>query len=169
MSRTTKSNIDALRKQIAALQAEHLELSSQKFSRPEVSATLDSMIANWSKAGLQSMVRDLTRAANGEPVAPLTLRAAAPVAAAPGVAQVNLNLGPLLVAMLGAEAVKAALAGALGTLPEGMPRAARLDRLSAIAAELDRLEADEEALIDAAGGAIERRPDARPEIILAVL
>jgi hypothetical protein len=168
MARPTQ--IEVLRKQIAALQAEHLELSSQKRSGAEVGAMVDGMIAGWSAAGLQALGRDLARAANGEPVDPLTLRSAAPVAAAPpGVAQISLNLGPLLVAMLGPDAVKAAFAGVLATLPPGTDRAERLKRLEAIGAELDALERDEETMIVASGGAIERRPDARPQIILAVM
>jgi hypothetical protein len=163
------SKIDNLRQQISALQAERVELSSQTRSRDEVAAIVDTMIAGWSAAGLQAIGRDLMRAANGEPVEALTLRSAAPVAAAPGVAQISLNLGPMLVAMLGAGAVKAAFAGVLCTLPEGTDRAKRLDRLGGIALELDALETEEELLIVAAAGAIDRRPDARPEIILAVL
>ena len=40
---------------------------------------------------------------------------------------------------------------------------------SAIGVELDALKTEEEAPVMAAGGTIERRPDARPEIILAAL
>lgn len=167
MARPTQ--IESLRRQIAALQAERLDLSSQTRSRTEVAALVDRMVSNWATTGLQGVARDLMRVANGEAAEPLTLRGAAPVAAAPGVAQFNLNLGPLLCTLMGAEAVKAALQGALATLPEGTDRAARLERLEAIAAELDRLETEEEAMVEAAGGAIERRPDARPEIILGVL
>jgi len=165
MSRPPK--IEALRKQIATLQAEHLELTNQKRSRKEVAMMLDAMVNQWAATGMQGIARDLMRAANGEPSEPLTLRAAAPVAAAPGVAQISLNLGPMLVALVGAESVKTAFISALGTLPEGMDRTPRLARLSAIADELDTLELEEEGLIVASAGAIERRADARPEIILA--
>lgn len=54
--------------------------------------------------------------------------------------------------------------------PEGLPTAERPAALARVAAELDRLELHEEALIcraDAAGMAIPRRDDVRPEIVLA--
>jgi hypothetical protein len=167
MARSSK--IDNLRQQISALQAERVELSSQTRSRDEVATMVGTMISNWQAAGLQSIGRDLMRAASGEPVEALTLRSAAPVAAAPGVAQISLNLGPMLVAMLGADAVKAAFAGVLGTLPQGIDRAKRLERLECIGVELDALEQEVELLIVAAAGTVDRRPDARPEIILAVM
>ena len=107
----------------------------------------------WATAGHASLTRELEKAALGEPSEPLSLR---------GV----VNIGPLMVAMLGTDTVKAALMGYLGTLPEGTATAPRLARLQAIAIELDQLETDEESMVDA--NDLERRPDARPEIVLAV-
>lgn len=160
------SKIDTLRKKIAALQAERDTLNAQKRSRSEVAAMLDSMVTQWATAGQSTLSRELQRATMGGASEPLTLRGVAPIASAPGAVQINLNVGPLLVVLLGQDAVKAALIASLGTLPEGMPSVQRLERLSAISAELDRLETEEEALVEAHG--IERRTDARPEIVLAV-
>lgn len=56
-------------------------------------------------------------------------------------------------------------------LPEGLPKADRLARLGAIAAELLGLEIEEERLTcegETAGTFVPRRRDARPEIVLAL-
>lgn len=156
-------SLDTLRKRIAALQEERLELDQQKRSRSEVAAQIEAMVASWGYTGTGMLSREVQRAATGVPSEPLTLRTVAPVAA--GVAQINLNAGPLLVAILGTEVVKAALLASLCTVPEGMPSAARVARMAEIGAELDRLEIEEERLCTETGA--ERRPDARPEIVLA--
>ena len=135
-----------LRLKIAKLQAERDELSRLKRSRAEVSTTLEAVVAQWLSAGAASIELEVQRAALGEPFALLG------------------TLGPLMVAMMGTDAVKAAFEPALAALPEGMPTAQRLERLKVIADDLDRLETDEEQLVVSTG--VERRPDARPEIVL---
>ena len=160
-------NIDKLRAHIRALQAERDTLTTQTRSRAEVAAMLDRMIDNAATAGAAMLASEIASAVAGGPVAPLNLRGIAPVPRAPGVASVNLNAAPLLVALLGPLAVKAALSGAVASIPEGMPAADRLARLEAIGADLDRLETEEEALCTR--DSIDRRPDARPEVVLGVL
>lgn len=158
------SGLDNLRKKIYALQAERDALTSQKRSRAEVAALLENLVANWASTGAATLVRELQLAASGQPSEPLSLRGSAVVTAAPGAAQINLNMGPVLVALMGQDAVKAALIGAVAAIPEGMPSKDRMERLEAIAAELDELERDEERMVMESGA--ERRTDARPEIIL---
>lgn len=159
-------SIETLRKRIAALQAERAELESQTRSRAEVVTTLEGLIAQWSAMGAATIARELERLALGQPAEPLTMRKAVPVGAAPGVAPVSVNFGPLMVALLGADAVKSALMGFVQAIPEGVPTAQRLARLAEIGEELDRLESEEESMVVASGGTIERRANARPEIIL---
>jgi hypothetical protein len=165
---TAFDQVVTLRERIAKLQAERIRLTASKRSRAEVATMLDATVSSWALTGHAVLAREVNRAAAGLPVELLSLRGVVPVPAAPGAASISLSAGPLLVALMGADAVKSALAATLSTVPEGMPTTARLARIAEIASELNKLEAEEEALIDAADGAIERRADARPEIILAV-
>lgn len=128
-----------LRKKIAKLQAEQTALTTQKRSRAEVLAILQPLLANWAAADAACIARELARATLGEPF---------------NLAKLGLPL----------DTVKAALNDALASLPEGMATAQRLDRLKAVAEELDHLETEEEALVMSTNA--ERRHDARPEIIL---
>lgn len=171
MSRTQKNateQVEALRKKITALQLERETLNSQKRSRDEVVTQLDAQLSEWKAAGIRNFTRDLQKSASGQPTDFLAVRGTAFVQAAPGTAPFNLNLGPLLVALLGENVVRAAILRDLKQLPEGLSAGASKARIRAISSELDQLEAQEEALIDASNGALERRPDARPEIILTV-
>ena len=58
-------------------------------------------------------------------------------------------------------------AGALSAVSEGLPQDARLAKLKTLAKEIEALEREEERIIDSSDGTIDRRPDARPDIILA--
>jgi hypothetical protein len=156
---TAFDQVVTLRERIAKLQAERIRLTASKRSRAEVATMLDATVSSWALTGHAVLAREVNRAAAGLPVELLSLRGVVPVPAAPGAASISLSA---------ADAVKSALAATLSTVPEGMPTTARLARIAEIASELNKLEAEEEALIDAADGAIERRADARPEIILAV-
>ncbi len=173
MSRTPKTTpadeLAQLRARIQALQAERTDLEAQRRSRAEVAAMVDAMTNIWHAQGLAQLERDVGLAAAGEPVDFLTIKGVSPVTAAPGVAQVSLQVGPLLVALMGRDAVKSAFAAAIEGIPSGMPAAARVERLRAIAAQLDDLELQEERIIESSGGEFERRADARPEIVLALM
>lgn len=166
-STTPADDLATLRARISALQDERQELESQRRSRDEVAAMLDGMISIWHRQGLANLAREVQHAASGEPSDFLMLQGIGAVTAAPGVAQINLQVGPLLCAVLGPQAVKSAFAAAIEAIPSGMPAPARKARLEAIAQQLDELEADEEAIIDASGGQFERRENVRPEIVLA--
>lgn len=161
--------IEALRARIAALQAERQTIVLQARTRAEVRAEIERTVTHWQERGAAALARELQRAALG--AAPDLLTAHGTGSAAGGVAHVRLDMGPLLTAVLGPAAVRKALVGALDAVPEGMPAEARATRLAEIDAEIDDLEKREEALICDAetleGVEILRRPDARPEIILA--
>jgi hypothetical protein len=77
----------------------------------------------------------------------------------------------LICAALGRKALRALYQPALAALPAGLDKDAKAARLAEIATDLDRLEAEEERLICEAaeqGIDVQRRPDARPEIVLAL-
>lgn len=139
-------SIDSLRKRIAALQAERDTLLTQTRSRAEVAILLESLVAQSFAAGNATVARELQKASMGAPFTPLV------------------NSVPVLVALMGHDAVKSALRGPLEAIPLGMPTAERLSRLEVIESELFDLETREESICDSEG--IERRPNARPEIIL---
>jgi hypothetical protein len=146
------ASIESLRKRIALLQAERDELQAQRRSRSEIGDQLDATVNQWATAGTGAILREFQHAAAGHPSEPLTLRG--PV----------VHLGPVLCAMLGASAVKAALLATLAEIPAGMPTADRLARLREINTSLDDLETTEEKLVVESG--VERRADCRPEIVI---
>jgi hypothetical protein len=83
-----------------------------------------------------------------------------------------LPLAPLLASLLGAEGLAAALSRFVGEMPEGLSAKKRAERTGQIRAELDRLERMEERLIvasETAGTPIQRRGNARPEIVLELV
>jgi hypothetical protein len=164
----SQKKIEALRGQISALQTERVALQTQRLSRSEVAGKVRRMVDEWQdKAAEENRLRLLCMAHGDHGLKLLTADTVDTVGYEGGYAM----LGPAMVAMLGAEHVAAHLLARLDTVPEGLDTAPRLARLVAIAAELDRLEAEEEALIcavEARGDEVLRRSDARPEIVLAL-
>lgn len=155
------TNITNLRRKIADLQAERRDVESRGRSRAEVRASIESFARGAAAAGRDRVDRAII---DDDLTAAFTLRDPAP-------GQYP-NIAPLLAALMGADALAAALCVGLDALiPEGMPPEARRVRLAEIAAELDKLETAEERLIEASearGEPIARRPDCRPEIVLAL-
>lgn len=172
-SKATKplaDRIGALRKRIAALQAERREILAQKRTRAEVVEIVDHLILRWSKHGAAEITRELQRLAAGGPPEFLRLKGSAVVAAAPGSAPFSLDLAPLLISIVGPEAARAALLANIDLIPEGMGAAERRTRLDEIDVELLAAETDEESLIvdsESTETPTTRRADARPEIVLA--
>lgn len=163
-----REEVEPLRARIAALQAERRTIALQARTRADVRAEIERTVAHWSDRGAATLTREVQRAALGAAPDLLTAHGAGP--AAGGVAHVRLDLGPLLVSVLGASAVRKALLATLDSVPEGLDAEARAARLAEIDAELDRLEGEEEKLVEMSeldGDPIARRVDARPEIILA--
>jgi len=142
--------IETLRARIAALQVERAALLRQKRNRAQVVDAIGDLVQHWAAEGADLVARELQRAAEGGPPDPLRIRT---------------ELGPLFAALLGADAVRAALLAGIEAIPVGLDATDRADKLVTLGVELDRLEKDEERLCEAEG--IDRRPDARPEIVLA--
>lgn len=160
-----------LRQQITERQDERARLRSLPRDRATVEAVVKKTVAHWDAEGRAHVDRQLSTIAAGNAHALLVSHGLV----APGTGAVPqpfaLNLGPMFVAILGVDAVEAALLRFVDETPAGIPARERDARLAEIAEELDRLERDEETTIARAareGEYIARRPDARPEIILRV-
>lgn len=162
--------INQLREQIAGLKAERLAILRQGRSRDEVRSCIDAWLSAAEQQGHDALQIACDRALAGQAFNPCHIHGNAAVFEAPGAAPVSLDMGPLLLAFLGKSALKKALSGIVDVLPEGLSPQEKAKRLKTIEAELYSLEvAEEAAIVDAesAGESILRRPDARPEIILA--
>jgi len=162
--------LNELRQQIHELQSERLTIIRQRCSREQVKAMLDSWLATAEKQGHAAPQLAVDRAMAGQAFAPLYAHGNAAVIQSPGAAAFSLELGPLLISILGKAAIKKSLLPLVEQLPDGLAPEAKAQRQAAIDAELLRLETEEEARIvelEQAGDHILRRPDARPEIILA--
>jgi len=142
--------IETLRARIAIVQAERAALLRQKRNRAQVIQAIDDLVQHWAAEGADTVARELLRAAEGGPPDPLRLKT---------------DMGPMFAMLLGADAVRAALLSGIEAVPVGFDAQDRADKLVTLGVELDRLEKDEERLCEAEG--IDRRPDARPEIVLA--
>ena len=170
MRKTSKpQQIDGLRETIKALQAERSTLLAQPRSRVEIVAAVDDWVTHSQQQGDAAMHREVAKLAAGQPAELLRVKGLSVGSA--GAAVATIDLGPMLVALLGADAVRAAFLARMETLPEGMDTTARRLRLAEIDAELDTLEAEEEREIETSESTswpIARRADARPEIVLAL-
>ena len=82
------------------------------------------------------------------------------------------DLAPLLVALIGPKAITRALSEHLDALPDVPPAAERAALIAELDARADALEREEERLIcesEDTPTPIMRRPDCRPEIVLALV
>jgi hypothetical protein len=161
------NRIDEIRATIAALESERPQLEANRYSRAELRESVERQVAKLARDAQEQALQDLRRLAVGRHSAILhadvipAMRSDLPKA----------NVGALLVALFGEKKVCSFLLADLDTIPEGLNKDARAERLEAIAIELDALEREEEALIVAseeAGETIARRAIARPEIVLGV-
>ena len=148
--------LDNLRAQIAALQAEKLMLEEQPRSRAEVAALVKTYVA------------DLVTTANRE--ADLFLIR---VSAGGGAYAYATDLPAIIAPAIDPEATTAFLLARLDHIPAGLDKPQRLQRLVDIESSLYQIEVAEEAQIDEVelltGQYVPRRPDARPEIVLAAI
>jgi hypothetical protein len=162
--------LNELRDQIHGLKTERLAILRQQCSREQVKAMLDSWLARSEEQGRMALQLAVDRAMAGQAFAPFYAHGNAAVIQSPGAAAFSLDLGPLFISVMGKAAVKKNLLVLVEQLPDGLELAAKAKRLEAIDADLLRLETEEEARIvefELAGESILRRPDARPEVILA--
>lgn len=168
--KTIAERIDDIRARIAALSNERHELIAQQRSRVEVGESINRLLSHWQDKGETAIVRELQRAAVGSAPEVLTVKGNAAVSITPGNAPLALDLGPLLVALFG-DVLRTRIGELLEQVPEGVESATRRARTTEIDRELDRVESEEESLIEQSeidGDPIVRRPDARPEIVLAL-
>lgn len=161
-----------LREQIAALYAERARLRALPRDHATVEKIVKQAVAAWHAEGAAHVERELSKVARGSAHALLVAQGLVAPSTAPVPQPFALNFGPMLVAVLGADAVERALLRFVAETPAGMPAREREARIAEINAELDRLELDEEQAIVRAereGEGIARRRDARPDIICRVL
>lgn len=166
----TNQSLGDLRAKIAALQAEHAALTSPHRGRKAVLAMVSRYLEQTEAAGRTALVTALQRADVGQALAPFTVKGSAAVSAAPGAAPFALDMSGLVVALLGAERIKALLTELCDEIPEAPDAKQRDVRLRKVEADLYALELEEEALVcrlEDEGVNVTRRPDARPEIVLA--
>jgi hypothetical protein len=160
MSKAIKQ-IETVRAEIRALQREREDLENVGRSRDEVREYVMRQLKAMEAASAAQCTDTLVRLASGERAK--LLHADLHVH--------SVDVGPLLVAMLGVEKVAAVLLARLDSIEDGPSRAQRVARIEAINTQLDDLETREERLIEQAeaeGETVLRRADARPEIVLAL-
>lgn len=164
----TIERITHLRGRIAALRNERDAHLRNKLSRSETRAYIERQIAAWGREAEESTKRDLMLLARDG----WTNLLEAPTKHAIGYQIAGrADLAPLLVALVGEKRVSTFLLADIDSVPEGLNKAARAARLEAIEAELLDLETQEEQLIEQCeeeGIPVQRRADARPEIVLGV-
>jgi hypothetical protein len=165
----SKSEVFSLRERIATLQAERRSIIANPRCRAEVELQIHELVDHLHARGTETIANELQRSAAGGIANPFQVNGTSIVVA--GVAPVTLDVGSLLVALIGKDAVRKVLLAPLAKMPLGMAQKDRAARLAEITAELDKLEAEEERLIvdsEMFGEPIARRRDARPEIVLAM-
>ena len=160
-NKTNRGRVDALRLKIASLRDELATLEEQARDRDGV-REFARTVADRLHAEFNTRAARMQRvaAAGGRP--------------SDGVAVFTSGGAEWLLAVgaIGPEALAGALlVGIEDNVLEIMPPAARTSRRAEVLAELDRSELEEEQLIEqseADGAPVERRAEARPEIILAL-
>lgn len=158
--------IDYQREQIATLKREQEAVFAQKRSRAEVAEAVEQHLAHLAGQGASMMARSLQMFAAGVAASPTTVFGSA---GADGVARID--IGPLLAAAVGVDRMREMCLAALDSVPEGLSREARKQRLDEIAHKLESEEIYEELLIERSeefGTPVARRPDASPHVVLAV-
>lgn len=169
MSKTIEK-IATIRSKIDVLHTERAALLAQPVSRADVLRRVDDALTHWHTQGMAALSIELERATAGGRADIFTLRGNAITTGQPGAAPFALDLGPLLVALIGVAPLRKLVAQAAERVPAGVESKARSSRLAMIAAELDDLEREEEQQIvlrEIDGMPVDRRADARPEIVLA--
>lgn len=143
---TAQAQVDALRLQMVRLRAERGGLNLCANSPAEIEHAIEQTVAAWA---IEAEMR----------FGAIPFRIKVP----PG----SVELGPLLVAAIGADAMRERLRKNAAALPVGTPIAEREKRIVEIEAELRTLGLEEERLIsgsEQAGQRIARRWDADPAI-----
>ena len=152
---TLHAKVELLRSKIVTLQAERLAIESQPRSRSEVVAFAKNYVADLVEKARREAHLFLVR-----------------VAAGGGVHTYGTDLPAVLAPAANADAMLAFLLADIGLVAVGLEPAQKAKRLAEIEQILYALEVQEEFEIDAieleTGDYVLRRPDARPEIVLAM-
>lgn len=158
-----RAQVAQIRGQIADLKRGRDGLAAVRANRTEVAQIIGDAVGAWHEHGtatLRAVLANTARLGHIDADA-FRLPARGPA-----------DLGPLLCAMLGPQAVAAALLAHLDAAPDVPDAAGRAARLAEIDAELFRLECEEEALIEASEATdaepIARRPDADPRAVIGL-
>lgn len=158
-----EKSFHALRAKIAARQQEQAELQTQELGRADVIAGVRAWAQREADAFAAHARTVLRRAAAGQSLHGV-MRGSPLALGSVDVAQALAGIG-------GADVLAEALLRHIDCVPEGTDAASRAERLAVLAAELDELEArEEQAICESEDGPhpYRRRPDARPEIVLAL-
>jgi hypothetical protein len=148
--------LDKLRGRIAATQAEIDGIDTTELSRGEMQTRAAAYAAELELDGIRILGRRLQEAARTGALGALLV-------------PVGSDAGPVLAALLGADALVARLAPALAAVPDCASRADRSARVAQLRADLLALEIEEEAAVCAAesrGEPVQRRPAADPAAVL---
>lgn len=155
------SDLAAVRTDIAAAKAEHATLVQHmgRCDQPQATAAIDAFTASAASALTQRLQHAVSVGDFSE---------ALTVWARP---DGRIDLAPLMAALFGPDVLRAALMQHVGDLDSAATTADRRTRLAEVAARLDDLETAEENIIcglESQGLTVDRRGDARPEIVLAI-
>lgn len=160
MAKTPTNDLGTMRVAIAALQAERTKLQANTRDQGEARAEIAAYVAQAAEPIAARLRYAVTAAGIGTDLLIARPRADGAV-----------DLGPVLVALLGPDALAAALGRYVDELPPATDRAERTARLAEIAGRLGELENAEEVEVcrlEMQGLTVDRRADARPEIVLAI-
>lgn len=152
-----------IRRQIVDLKRERDALDAIRANRRETAQVINETVDAWREHGTATLRAVLASTARSGHIDADAFRLPARGPA---------DLGPMLVALLGAPAVEAALLAHLDAVPDAADTAGRAARRAEIDAALFRLECEEEAAIEASEDTdaepIRRRADADPRAVLAL-
>jgi hypothetical protein len=155
---STNKKLDAARARVATLKRDISAVETMGPSRAEIRSQTAAYLAQVEAQGQGAIGRRITDPGERLHAGGLL----APVGA-------KNDLAPVLLALLGVDAVMASLDRHMAALPEGLDAPARAARLDALRAELFQAELAEEAQVMAAedrGERVTRRADADPAAVL---
>ena len=152
----TAKKLQGIRERIAALQSERTALLAQPKSAAEVAQEITARVDAAHAAGAEALATELQSVAAGVSGDPFKLRAM----------HGQVDVAPLLVAMLGKDAILSAMLATLDRIPTGIPTAERNVRIAAIDTELEALQYEEGDLVFSLD--VDPRADADPKYMLMV-
>lgn len=159
MTKKPTNDLAGMRAALATLQTERRALQGSTRDQGEARAEIAAYVAQAAEP-IATRLRYATATSIGTDLLIMRPRADGAV-----------DLGPVLVAVLGPDVLAAALSRYVDELPPASAHAERATRLAEIAAELDRLEEAEEievCRLEQQGMQVDRRADADPRVVLAI-